>query len=176
MFRMFALSVVLVFAFAPAVHARRPQGAPTIVILVRHGEKEKEPAGDPPLSELGRKTAERLAVIGEGAGVEVVFTSQAKRTRDTAAPLAARRGLTPNVRNVTRETVDAHVRGLAKEILDSHRGKTVLVVGHSNTAPRIAALLSGKTIPDLDDATEFDAIFVVIIPESGAPKLVRAKY
>jgi broad specificity phosphatase PhoE len=171
----FAL-LLLVLSPAPAAHARRPQGAPTVVILVRHGEKEKEPANDPPLSEAGRKTADRLAAIGEQAGVEVIFTSQARRTRDTAAPLAARRGLTPKVRNVTRETLDTHVKALGREILDSHKGKTVLVVGHSNTAPRIAAFLANKTIPDLDDANEFDAIFVVIIPETGTPTLIKAKY
>ena len=176
MFRLLAVSAALVFALAPAAHARRPQGAPTIVILVRHGEKEKKPADDPPLTPAGRARAERLADIGEQAGVEVVFTSDVRRTRDTAAPLAARRGLTPNVRGFTRATVDAHVQALAKEILDSHRGKTVLVVGHSDTAPRVAGLLSGKTISNLKEDTEFDALFVVIIPESGAPTLIKAKY
>jgi broad specificity phosphatase PhoE len=172
MFRLLAVSAALVFAlsFASAAHAQ------TVVIIVRHAEKAATPADDPPLTEAGRARAERLADIGEGAGVEAIFTTQVRRTRDTAAPLAARRNITPQVRNVSRETLDAHIQSLGKEILDKQKGKTVLVVGHSNTAPRIAAFLTGKTIPDLDDATEFDAIFVVVIPKKGAPKLIRAKY
>ncbi|HEX5707081.1 MAG TPA: phosphoglycerate mutase family protein [Pyrinomonadaceae bacterium] len=170
--RLLAASIALLFASALATDAR----AHTVVIIVRHAEKAATPADDPSLSEAGRARSERLADIGVGAGVEAVFTSQARRARDTAAPLAARRGLTPKVRQVTRETIDAHIKSLGKEILDTHKGETVLVVGHSNTAPRIAAFLSGQTIPDLDDATEFDAIFVVIIPDSGAPRLIRSKY
>ncbi len=172
MLRLLAASIALLFALAFAPPAR----AHTVVLIVRHAEKAATPADDPTLSDAGRARAERLADIGVGAGVESVFTSQARRTRDTAAPLAARRGLTPKVRNVTRETLDAHVKSLGREILDSHKGETVLVVGHSNTAPRIAAFLTSQNIPDLDDATEFDAIFVVIIPDSGAPRLIRSKY
>lgn len=173
MFRLLAATAVLVLASSSFASGARAQ---TVVILVRHAEKEATPADDPPLNAAGRARAERLADIGEAAGVDAIFTTQVTRTRDTAAPLAARRNLTPKVRNVTRETVDAHIKSLGKEILDKHKGKTVLVVGHSNTTPRIAAFLSGKSIPDLDDATEFDAIFVVIIPKSGKPKLIRAKY
>lgn len=172
MHRLLTASIAVAFTLVCAQAAR----AHTVVIIVRHAEKAATPADDPELTEAGRARAEKLADIGVGAGVEVVFTTQVRRTRDTAAPLAARRGLTPQVRGVTRATLDEHIKSLGKEILDSHRGKTVLVVGHSNTAPRIAALLSNQTIPDLDDATEFDAIFVVVIPDSGAPRLIRAKY
>ncbi|HYN85032.1 MAG TPA: phosphoglycerate mutase family protein [Pyrinomonadaceae bacterium] len=172
MLRPLSVLIALLFACACAQDAR----AHTVVIIVRHAEKAAAPADDPPLSEAGRARAEKLADIGVGAGVEAVFTSQATRARDTAAPLAARLGLTPQVRAVTGQTVDAHVKSVAKEILDSHEGKTVLVVGHSNTAPRIAAILSKQNIPDLVDATEFDALFVVIIPKKGAPRLIRSKY
>ena len=180
MLKSLACSIALVFcASAPSAHAQSRQKPcpppPTVVILVRHAEKADAPADDPPLTPEGQQRARRLAGIAAAAGVNVVYATQVRRTRDTAQPAADGLGLTLNVRNVTRATLDAHVSEMAREIHASH-GKTVLVVGHSNTAPRVAAALTGKTIPDLDDATEFDALFVVIIPESGAPKLIRAKY
>ena len=178
MFKSLACSIALVFGALPAVaHAGRTQGEapPTVVIIVRHAEKQAAPADDPPLTTEGEKRAMRLADIAETAGVGVVYSTQVRRTRDTAQPAADRLHLKVNVRNVTRATLDAHVLEMEREIRAS-QGKTVLVVGHSNTASRIASALTGKLIPDLDDATEFDAIFVVIIPRTGAPKLIRAKY
>jgi phosphohistidine phosphatase SixA len=184
MFRSLACTIaVLLLLLTPAPAARAQQSpptqqgeaAPTVVIIVRHAEKAAAPADDPPLTAEGEKRARRLAEIAEAAGVNVVYATQVRRTRDTAQFAAGRLGLTVNVRNVTRATLDAHVAEMEREIRASH-GKTVLVVGHSNTASRIAAALTGKTIPDLDDATEFDAIFVVILHKPGAPKLIRAKY
>ena len=178
MLKSLACSIMLVFGALPAA-ARpvRPQGdtSPVVVIIVRHAEKAAAPADDPPLTPEGERRALRLADIAEAAGVGVVYSTQVRRTRDTAQPAAGRLRLNVNARSVTRATLDAHVEEMAKEIRASH-GKTVLVVGHSNTAPRIAAALTGRAIPDLDDATEFDAIFVVVLHKAGAPKLIRAKY
>lgn len=178
-------ALVLAAALASAPHVRaaqtrpqqQPQPAPTVVIVVRHGEKDASVEGnDPPLSEAGRRRAERLAAVAAEAGVAAAYTTQFKRTRETARPAVERLKIPVTHVEVTRESAASHPSDLAKEILSKHRGQTVLVVGHSNTAPRVAAALSGKTIPDLDDATEFDALFVVVIPESGQPVLVRAKY
>jgi broad specificity phosphatase PhoE len=175
MLKSLACAAALLLALAPPATARRA-GAATVVIVVRHAEKAAVEGSDPPLSEAGRKRAERLAEIGEQAGVQAVYTTQFKRTRETAQPLAARLGLTPQTVELGRENIAAHPAALAREITTKHKGKTVLVVGHSNTAPRVAAALSGRSLPDLDDATEFDALFVVVIPDEGPPRLVRAKY
>jgi broad specificity phosphatase PhoE len=175
MLKSLACAVVLLCAGAwPAAAGRA--GAPTVVIVVRHAEKAAVEGNDPPLSEAGRRRAERLAEIGVQAGVQAVYTTQLRRTRETAEPLAKRLGLAPQTVELTREGLDAHPAALAREITTKHKGKAVLVVGHSNTAPRVAAALSGRGLPDLDDATEFDALFVVVIPDEGPPRLVRAKY
>jgi len=175
MFKTLACTIALVFALATPAPARRLD-APTVVIVVRHAEKAAVEGSDPPLSEAGQKRAQRLADLGEQAGVQVAYTTQFKRTRDTAQPLVDRLKIPAHAVELGRDNLAAHPAALAREITTRHRGRTVLVVGHSNTAPRVAAALSGKTLPDLDDATEFDALFVVIIPDSGPARLVRAKY
>jgi broad specificity phosphatase PhoE len=169
-----ALAALLLFCTAaPRAAAETP---PTVVIVVRHAEKAAAEGNDPPLSEAGQKRAERLAEIAAGASVEAVYTTQFRRTRETARPAAERLKLQPLTFEATRENAGAYGEALAKEILSKHKGKTVLVVGHSNTAPQVAGALAGKTLPPLDDATDFETLFVVVIPEAGPPRLVRAKY
>jgi broad specificity phosphatase PhoE len=175
MLKHLACAAALVLASAAPAPARRLE-APTVVIVVRHAEKAAVEGADPPLSEAGTRRAQRLADLAAQAGVSAVYTTQFKRTRDTAQPLAERLKITPQAIELTRDNINAHPAALAREITTRHKGKTVLVVGHSNTAPRVAAALSGQSIPDLDDATEFDAVFVVIIPDTGPARLVRAKY
>jgi len=172
-----SLACAFALLLAPAAPApAQTGGAPTVVIVVRHAEKAAVEGQDPPLSEAGRRRAERLADIAEQAGVSVIYTTQFRRTRDTARPLAERLKLDAQAIELTRENIGAHPAALAREITSRHKGKTVLVVGHSNTAARVAAALSGRAIPDLDNATEFDALFVVILDGPGPPRLIRAKY
>lgn len=167
------LAALAFLCAAPRATAQTP---PTVVIVVRHAEKAASEGNDPPLSEAGRKRAERLAEIAAGASVEAVYTTQFKRTRETAGPAAGRLKLQPAVFEATRDNVNAYGEALAREILSKHRGKAVLVVGHSNTAPQVAGALAGKNLPPLDDATDFETLFVVVIPDAGPPRLVRAKY
>ncbi len=73
----------------------------TVVIVIRHAEKESVTAPDPPLSEAGQARAALLVrMFGEtqGAGrLDAIYTSSALRNRMTAAPLAARLGIVPIV-------------------------------------------------------------------------------
>ena len=174
MFKALALAAALMLApVAPAPAA--VGNAPTVVIVVRHAEKA-DASEDPPLSDAGRARAERLAEIAERAGVRAVLTTQLKRTKETAQPFVARHGVPARAFELTRANLAAHPKLVADEIRKNHSGQTVLVVGHSNTAPRIVNELTGQGFKDLDDAKEFDAIFVVILPPSGRPAVVRAKY
>lgn len=89
-------------------HAQRlfelPEDA-TEVLLVRHGASaayEDEPFalnaeghGDPPLSDEGREQAELVGARLAGFDVAGLYVTTLQRTHQTAAPLAARSGLTP---------------------------------------------------------------------------------
>ena len=96
--------------------SQRPYVGPpgsTEVLLIRHGasadsrEGESfelvEGQGDPPLSEIGRHQAERVALrLGHELFDGMVVTTL-RRTAQTAAPLAERLGLTPVVDADLRE-------------------------------------------------------------------------
>lgn len=77
------------------------------VLLIRHGQSQAfDPAnpfplvdghGDPPLSELGQLQADLVGQRLADEPVSAIYVSSLTRTHQTAAPLAERLGLTPNV-------------------------------------------------------------------------------
>jgi broad specificity phosphatase PhoE len=144
----------------------------TTVIVVRHAEKAAEPAADPPLTAAGRARAEALVQAVRGMPVTAIISTDFARTRQTAAPLAARLGLTPEIVDAR---VPGHARVVAEGILARHRGETVVVVGHSNTVPDIVAALGAPKPASICDP-EYDNLFIVRVPANGATTVERRKY
>lgn len=160
---------VLLAAVPRALVAREPA---TVVLVVRHAERAPG-TGDVPLSEAGQARAQALAQVGRDAGVQVIIHTQFQRTRLTAEPLATALGITPIVVS-TQGDAGAHVAAVAAAARQQ-RGKTVLVVGHSNTVPAIVAALGGPRLPDLCDAT-YDNLFVVVLDSEGGVRTVRSHF
>ncbi len=169
------VALATLVACAPA--ARRAAVTPdpsgtTTVIVVRHAEKAAEPAADPPLTAAGEARAEALVGAVGSLPVTAIVSTDFARTRSTAAPLAARLGLTP-------EIVDArapdHARAVAQGVLARHRGETVVVVGHSNTVPDIITALGAPKPANICDA-EYDNLYVVRVPVTGAATVERRRY
>lgn len=157
-----ALFVVLV-AFTLSA-AEQAHGT---IVLVRHAAKQDD-SSDPPLSEAGIARAKALAALLDGAGVTAIYTTQYKRTIDTAAPLAKVAGLTPVVVS-GKETA-----ALVERLRASAPGDLIVVVGHSNTIPEIlAALGCPDEVAIAND--QYDDLFIVL-PHDGKPGLLRLKY
>lgn len=169
------LFFLAVLAWCPPAWAQHPDsGMPRMVVLVRHAERAAEPAGDPSLTREGSARAEALADTLRSAGVTAIITTSLRRTKETAAPLAARLQppLKPEAVSTEGET-EAHVRAVAAAVR-RHAGGVVLVVGHSNTVPGIIGALGGPRLPDICD-TVFDDLFI-LVPEGKAMRLVHARY
>jgi probable phosphoglycerate mutase len=91
---------------------RRPPGA-TELLLIRHGESEPmvpgrpfplvDGHGDPALAPEGHEQAERVAARLADHPIHAIYVTPLRRTAQTAAPLAARTGLTPIVEPELRE-------------------------------------------------------------------------
>ncbi len=145
----------------------------TMVIVIRHAEKELGSVTDPPLTPAGEARAELLARMFGGlkspGQVNAIYVTSALRNRLTAAPLAARLGLTPSV-------VDKDPRNIARILLRDHPGGIILVVGHSESVPKIVSALSGNTqIPEMGHQ-EFDTMYIVTVPRIGHSTVLRLKY
>ena len=99
--------------------------ASTWVYLVRHGEVEHAAEGrffghtDVALSATGRLQVAALAVQLAPEKLDAVYASDLQRARDSAAPLAGTRGLTPVVVPALREMAMGRWEGLTfREIRD----------------------------------------------------------
>ena len=162
-------SLVVGLAWVPV----RASAQPSLVVLVRHGEKQSAPSDDPSLSEAGVRRAAALDSALRDLVPSTIVVSTRKRTVETAAVVARRTGVTPTVITLDGGGT-SHVRAVA-EAVQRARG-VVLVVGHSNTVPAIVTALGGPKLPDLCDAS-YATLFLLTPARDGAPaQLVRAHY
>ncbi|WP_083191710.1 SixA phosphatase family protein [Formosa haliotis] len=128
--------------------------APTVVYLVRHAEKANLTT-DPELSESGKERAKALMKILKAANINHVHSTDYIRTRDTAEPTANAFGLTPEIYD------PSNLKALADRIREE--GGNHVIVGHSNTTPKMVELLGGDPGSAIDDASEFDRLYIVTI-------------
>ena len=147
------------------------QNAPTVVILVRHAEKAAAPANDPPLTDAGVARAKALAVLLSDANIEAVIATPTVRTRETARPTAEAYGLT--VETVGFAPTALHAKAVAEAVM-KHAGKTVLVVGHSNTVAAIVAALGGPKMADLCD-TQYSMLITMVL-DGQTVRVIRSSY
>jgi len=148
--------------------------ATTTIIFVRHAEKALDAGDDPGLSAAGRRrVAELTRQLRDAdvvAGVDAIYTTQYRRTQETARPLADALDLPIN----QYDAMDTE--SVLETILKRHKGKIILVVAHSNTLPELIANLgASKKVPPIAE-NEYDNIYVISIPWFGKTKTIRLRY
>ncbi len=114
------------------------------IYLVRHAEKQKD-RENPGLTRCGQARAKQLASILSQAKIIQIYSTSYQRTRQTATPLALKKDIA--VQNYNPR----HLEQLSIQL--QQRKENSLVVGHSNTTPQLAELLSKQKMAPL---TELD--------------------
>jgi phosphohistidine phosphatase SixA len=151
------LALVGAMAFFPAAAEAFPGGVtaayPATIYVVRHAERSADPPDDPHLSEEGRRRALRLSTMLGGEKLTAVLSTDTRRTRETAEPVANAAGVEVGIYDPRDPT--SLDRLLATPELD---GEAVLVVGHSNTVPVIVEGLAGGVVDPIDD-DEYDRLY-----------------
>lgn len=148
--------------------------ATTTVIFVRHAEKMAEPSDDPGLSEAGQQRsaelARQLVDADVVAGVDAIYSTSYRRTEETARPVA-------DALSLPITSYDAsNTETIMDEIVKMHKGKIILVVGHSNTIPALIGNMgASKKVPEIKE-DEYDNIYIVSIPWFGKTKTIRLRY
>lgn len=173
-------------SFTPPAHANEV----SVIILVRHADKASQPADDPPLTEVGLRRAQDLADALRTAGVTAIITTQLRRTRETAQPLATALGIVPEVINVGQRALvpnpavgaqfppevikerAEYIRTL--ELALRRRSGVVLVVGHDWSVPGLIVSLGGPQLPNICSSV-YDNLFVLTSGKGNA-NLVHARY
>ena len=122
--------------------------------LIRHSEKQVDDSNDPALSSAGRSRSEQLATWFNGSDIVDIWSSDYRRSRDTAAPLLSTLELDLKLYD------PRDLPALVSELLENRNN--AVIVGHSNTTPELARLLCRCVVADMDE-TEYDRLIVVSI-------------
>jgi broad specificity phosphatase PhoE len=138
--RLIAASLLLALAACATVPPAAVRLHPDYYVM-RH--LQKAAGQDPGLTGEGRRNADRLVVLLAIDPPSAIYVSTTRRARETAAPIAARLGLTP-------KTYDPSDTPALIEAVIREPG-TVLIVGHSNTVPDIVQRLGGARPADMAD-------------------------
>ena len=137
----------------------------TTVYIVRHAEKVGE-ADTADLSPAGKQRALALADVLTNKGIDSIFTTPTRRTRQTAEPLSQRISV-PLVEYPARPN-----EGIVNRVRQI-QNKTVLVVGHSNTILDIARGLGTQPTKNTIESGDFDNLFRVRIRRGLLGESVR---
>ena len=140
--------------------ANRQEGTTTI-FLVRHAEKETtDPADkDPDLTAAGIQRAQDLNQYLQHTPVDAFFSTPYKRTQRTLMYLAKDRPL---------QFYDAHdFEGLRARVLADFKGKTVVIVGHSNTLLPIVKAFGARSPLQQIGEDQYDTVFKLQISRRG---------
>ena len=103
---------------------------------------------DPPLNTKGQERAASLIQKFKKYKISKIYSTNYNRTKSTVLPLAKDIGLLIN------DYDPRQLKAFADElILPENNSKTILIVGHSNTSPKLVNMLLGKDVyKDLDDS------------------------
>lgn len=151
--------IILLAAFYTAPFSVNAQSlrltGKTTIYLVRHAEKEK--GNDPGLTTTGKQRAGDLMRLLKNSHLQRIYVTQFRRTQMTADSLRIQLGI-----DTVHYLADTTSNDLLEKIKEHHDfGKTILIIGHSNTVPviikRSGVLKRPADIPD----NEFDNLFIV---------------
>jgi broad specificity phosphatase PhoE len=153
-FALFCITIAIATAFRCQLQVQ------TTVILIRHAEKDTAGGNDPELSAIGYQRAARLQAALEKYTPDAFYSTDFKRTKETILPWAKAVGQ-------QIEIYDPKTPEAFANLLTTMTGKTMVVVGHSNTIPILVNLLAGtdeyKQLPD----DEYTKIFIISINKNG---------
>ncbi len=147
--------LLLLFLSAPFLATQAQES--TTYYLIRHAEKSKEKPSDsnPKLNKTGENRAENWAGFFKEIPLDMVFSTNYHRTLQTAQPIAESKNLEIQSYNPRKLYSD--------EFKKKTRGKSVLIVGHSNTTPAfVNAILQRQRYRAIPEHTN-DHLYIVTV-------------
>jgi broad specificity phosphatase PhoE len=157
-----AVAVASLLAFTASSAA-----AQEVVYVVRHADQIAD-VEDPPLSERGRERARMLREFFRDAGLTAVYATDLRRTMETGAMVTEPLGF--EVTPVPGDSLGSLVARVQRE---QPHGR-VLIVGHSNTVPRVLEQFGYPNEITIDH-DEFDNLFIVVPASEGPPLVLRQR-
>lgn len=163
-------ALIIIFALLltlPLFSQNEKSSETTTYYFIRHAEKNRSDNSnhDPHLLEKGKLRAEHWASVFKNINFDMVYSTDYHRTRETAKPTAIKN-------NIGLTLYDPREHDVADFLKDT-KGKTVLVVGHSNTTPQFVNSLLGKAkYDDIDDNNNANLYIVTISNDAVSDTLL----
>ena len=130
------------------------QSETTTIYLIRHAEKS-DSSQNPELSEEGIKRSVRWTKLFEKTQIDVFYTTLTRRTQMTCSTIATSKQKDMIFYDATKFSL--------KETIEKHPGKTILIVGHSNTIPtQINTFLQKDIYPQIDEE-QFGNLYTITV-------------
>ena len=129
----------------------------SVYYFIRHAEKDRSDSTNknPSLTLQGLERANKWALFFKDKNIAAVYSTNYKRTQQTALPIAKEQNL---------EIISYTAKELISEkFIANNKGKNIVIVGHSNTTPELVnSLLGEKKYEDIADR-ENNNIFIVTL-------------
>ena len=154
--------LLFVLAIGPVSAQVTDNNETTTLYFIRHAEKDRSNPDnkDPHLSEVGVLRALKWSYVFEKAPIDAVYSTAYHRTIETATPTA-------NTKNVDITTYDPRAMDITA-FLNDNRGKTVLIVGHSNTTPVLVnQIIKQDKYPQIKDNNNANLYIVQVLPNGS---------
>lgn len=161
------LIFALLIALPTAAQESESKTTTTTYYLIRHAEKDRSDKTnrDPHLIEKGVKRAKLWADVFKNVKFDMIFSTNYNRTKETAQPTAESQNVEVNIYDP--RSIDT------KAFMEKTKGKTVLIVGHSNTTPMFAnGLLGEKKYDMIADDNNGNLYIVTINNDSKSSSLL----
>ena len=117
----------------------------TKVFLIRHAEKDRtdKTNSNPHLNSLGTKRSLKWKDFFKNINFDIIYSTNYHRTLETIKPFSE---------NGTELIIYNPSKIDYNEFVSNNKGKTILVVGHSNTIPTFTNRISNKNLyNDIED-------------------------
>lgn len=155
------LLIIILFCLTNCNQKAIPQqNETTTYFFIRHAEKDLSNPNDrnPNLTEEGKSRAKNWAKILSDTKIDIVYTTDYTRTRKTAEPIA-------NSQNLEIMTYNPKVL-YSIDFQEKTKGKTTVIVGHSNTTPSFVNKIIGDDKYKPIDEKIYGKIFIVTITDN----------
>jgi broad specificity phosphatase PhoE len=140
----------------------------TTYYFIRHAEKVRTDKANrnPDLNIAGLKRAKKWKEVFKNVSFDAVYSTDYNRTKQTAKPTADAKKLPVLLYNPRKMYDDAFKANT--------KGKTVLVVGHSNTTPFFVNKVIGKELyKQIDDRNNANLYIVTIVNGKATSVLLK---
>jgi 2,3-bisphosphoglycerate-dependent phosphoglycerate mutase len=157
--------VLLITNSALAFQTTEVSADETLLIFVRHTEKADDGTRNPPLNPKGLKRANSLANELAEMPLSAIYSTNYKRTLMTATPVAYHFEL-------PIYTYDfSNLEEFLNKVIAEHKGKAVLIVGHSNTTPNLINLVMQEDRIAQIDEKQYGDLFLLYSKAFGDTRL-----